>query len=66
MPKTIIMVIDDDGNREISTEGFTGEDCLEAARPLLGEGDVAQDVVLTDEFYEAAEEQNHVTAGGGS
>lgn len=64
MAKTITLVIDSDGNREISTEGFTGEDCLEAARPLLGGQD--GHIVLTGEYYEEAEERQHVPAGGDS
>lgn len=61
MARIITMVVDEDGNREISTDGFTGDDCLEAARPLLGGQD--GDIVLTDEYYESPQEHEHVSRG---
>ncbi len=55
------MIVNPAGDRDISTEGFEGNECLEAARPLHGDGG---DIHFTEEYFaEEAEEHEYVPAG---
>lgn len=52
MRKELEITIGPDGEMQIVTHGFKGDECLEAVKPFEGEVGIVKRRTLTGEYYE--------------